>query len=354
MSFNYSASSSLSKDPGVEKTFIEVLHQAAQEIGSTGGRNYIVISGGKLRLSPKKSEAAPFEELTKFVSQKLEGLKETEVAQVQEDLSKLQAKDLREEQAKLNISSDLLRATMGFLDLKDYGNAKKVSKSWDNGIDERVRKTIYIAMSFGPQMWKKHFGVDVGEAPALSQEQLQILDSPCPFWPGKKVVQTHKVFFHPATFKKETHAEPQPLTIRSFRELIKNPTDVSKKTDYRNIWDQILTDHGDTSSKTSQWEIMTKDVLPGSRNKSYAAQQTLATATPGYDVPNLLSAILCIQTEYMKTGVVLYGRDPWTYTRTKEQFGGFEVCVGGFAPAGLDVDFSFDGDRIGVAALRKF
>jgi hypothetical protein len=352
MSFNYSASSSLFKGPLVDRTFIEVLHQAAQEIGSTGGRNYIVISGGKLGLSSKKSEGVPLEELTKFVSQKLEGLKETEVAQVQEDLSKLQAKDLREEQARLNISSDLLRTTMGFLDLKDYGSSKKVSKSWNAAIDERVRKTIYIAMSFGPKMWKKHFGVDVGEAPALSQENFQVLDSPCPFWAGKKVAQTHKVFFHPTTFKKEPYAEPQPLTIRSFRELIKNPTDPRKKTDYANIWDQILTDHGDTPSKTSQWEIMTKDILPESRSieRNYRAN------TRGYDVPSLLSAILCNQTEYVQTGIVLYGNNPHTFTLTKERAWGRQLCVGGFDPAGLIVCHSenYRFVNCGEAAWRKF
>ena len=44
---------------------------------------------------------------------------------------------------------------------------------------------------------------------------------------------------------------------------------------YGYIWERILKEHGDRSIDKSTWLLMTKDVLPGSRNKSYGEQQNI-------------------------------------------------------------------------------
>ena len=93
---------------------------------------------------------------------------------------------------------------------------------------------------------------------------------------------------------------------------------------------------------------MTKDVLPGSRNRTYAEQQTivatLATQShAAYEVPSILEAVACIFAQYFRSSLIgsngpptrLFSDNPWTYTRCKENVDGYQVVVGGFAPAGL-------------------
>src|SRR5262249_38119970 len=108
--------------------------------------------------------------------------------------------------------------------------------------------------------------------------------------------------------------------------------------------------------------LMTKNVIEGSRNKSYTDQQTLITELNeqtgiNYDVPNLLDATICIFMQCVSSEERLFSNKPWTYTRCQEKTQeGYQIIVGGFSSAGLDVhDVNFfDFDFIGVAALRKF
>jgi hypothetical protein len=107
---------------------------------------------------------------------------------------------------------------------------------------------------------------------------------------------------------------------------------------------------------------MTKDVIPGSRGEIYAIQekmvQDLCTENEHYVVPTTLESIACCLARFFNTQEKerLFGDDPRTYTRCQERHEGHRVVVGGFAPAGLNVDISFawsPDDNIGVAAMRK-
>ncbi|MBA3815733.1 MAG: hypothetical protein H0X29_04275 [Parachlamydiaceae bacterium] len=105
---------------------------------------------------------------------------------------------------------------------------------------------------------------------------------------------------------------------------------------------------------------MTKDILPGSRNKSYAEQQTIVASlgnkSLGYEVPKTLEAATCILAQFFYNSKTrLFNDKPWTYTRCKENVQGYQMVVGGFASAGLDVNSDmYDYEYFGVAALRKF
>ena len=50
---------------------------------------------------------------------------------------------------------------------------------------------------FGAQEWRQYFG-EVGVAPRLPLDMVEILHSPCPFWPGKTVKDTHLLVLIPA------------------------------------------------------------------------------------------------------------------------------------------------------------
>jgi hypothetical protein len=154
---------------------------------------------------------------------------------------------------------------------------------------------------------------------------------------------------------------PKGLTIKKLGELAKKyfPSNIDG---YGYIWPSIIDELGDKPVNESVWLLMTKDVLEGSRRKSYSQQKNIVaelaetTGVP-YQVPTTLEAATCILAEYSRSENRLFSDSPWTYTRGQENVQGFQVVVGGFAPAGLFVYYVSDytgNDCIGVAALRKF
>ena len=108
---------------------------------------------------------------------------------------------------------------------------------------------------------------------------------------------------------------------------------------------------------------MTRDVLPGSRWKSYEDQCALVsdhanrTGLP-YEVPGALEAAVVMLLHHARSGERLYSDNPLTYTRCREKDkDGDTVVVGGFSSGGLDVVSStsaMSSDSVGVAGLRKF
>jgi hypothetical protein len=161
----------------------------------------------------------------------------------------------------------------------------------------------------------------------------------------------------------------QPLTINSLGRLVVKdfPGDKDfpkcKGTGYRFIWDEIVKELGDQTHDKSYWVLMTRDVLPDSRNKKYTDQKGMVEklanqSKQNYEVPMLKEGAVSILMNYYRTGKKerLYNDDPSTFTRCQEQFGGYHTIVGGFASSGLDVHDShyFGHVFLGVAASRKF
>ena len=106
---------------------------------------------------------------------------------------------------------------------------------------------------------------------------------------------------------------------------------------------------------------MLKDVIDGSRDKTYIAQQKLVADIVGsaYEVPKALDAVVCMFMYYAATDEKkrLFSDEPWTYTRCAEATKWGQVVVGGFAQGGLSVtrNCNFGDDvSVGVAALREF
>lgn len=362
------------KGPEVDRTFIGKLHEAAESVGSKEGRKYIVISEGQLKLSSNKSEEVTFKELTKFVNEKFKGLSKQEVQAVKLDLSKIEAGNLNETKV-IDLPNDLFDLTIGYFNPEEVTDLKNFFKE-DIKVDS-YWKAQAKSMAFGAEKWKTVWNIDPGEESPITEEIMNELMQPDPNNPGKIKLQTRPLVFIPGSFKKlptasneKPDTEEKPVTANNFREVIKNPKAVTvidkegkasekpgNALDY-DIWDKILTDHGDKAIEKGHWAIMTMGVIENpttSRNKSYAVQQELARAEPGYDVPTLLDAIICMAAEYAITGKTSFGRKPWTYTRVQEQSGGYQIVVGGLSAAGLRIACNFfDSGYRGVAALRKF
>jgi hypothetical protein len=219
--------------------------------------------------------------------------------------------------------------------------------------DKAVR--LLALKTFGEAEWKHYFG-DVGPAPALPSDIDTILGSACPIWPERKVRDTHLLVLIPAT------VDGAPFTLNLLEELIQRPKNGGHETRYRYYDNDVNAQFGAASPECSYWLLMTRDVLEGSRSKSYSAQKALVeshasrTGDP-YAVPRALEAATAILMHHARTGERLFGDAPYTYTRCQElEDGQYPVIVGGFEPSGLNVYFNryVYYNSHGVAGCRKF
>jgi hypothetical protein len=87
---------------------------------------------------------------------------------------------------------------------------------------------------------------------------------------------------------------------------------------------------------------MTRDIIPGSRNKSYKDQVELLGVYAKktgvvFEAPSAIGAATCILMEYISKGTKLYTDNPNTYTRCKEQVDNDQLLVGSFSADGLSI-----------------
>ncbi len=188
-------------------------------------------------------------------------------------------------------------------------------------------------MAFGKAKWGEYFG-DVGEEPPLPDNIEAILNSPCPFWPSKKVRNTHMLTLIPATI------DGKPLTLNLLGELIQNPK-TGYKTQYRYYGKSLKNEFGDKFVSSPYWVLMTRYVIPDSRIKLHMEHKRLvrsyamATSRP-YALPKVLEAATCILMEYVRSGNRLYNDNPETWTRCQEE--DESTCaadIGKFGASGL-------------------
>ena len=195
--------------------------------------------------------------------------------------------------------------------------------------------------SFGKKKWEHFFG-DIGIEPPLPDNIWKILNAPCPIWPGKKVYETHLLTLIPQT------VNGQPLTLKKLGELVKNPLH-GNATMYTNFSIEVE----DRPNPNSHWTLLSRDLIPNSRNKSYAEQQNLVEQYPGYEVPNALDTAVALFMEHVQSGTRLYPAESRTLTRCQEKYDlSSQLVIGGFA-----VVFASNNRkhfRYGVGVQRKF
>jgi hypothetical protein len=220
-----------------------------------------------------------------------------------------------------------------------------------------VSVPVLPAMAIGPKEWSQYFG-EVGAAPPLPANIDAVLDSPCPFWPDKRVKDTHLLVLVPAT------VDGMPFTLDRLGELIKSPQGGGSKTKYDYYDSHVQKELGAQSPGSSYWVLMTRDVLPDSRDETHGVQKEMVAAHASrldlpYEMPDSLSAATAILLHHACTGERLYTDAPWTYTQCQEKVANnrYPVVVGGFSSGGLDVHCNYDRVHYydgGVSCLRKF
>lgn len=248
------------------------------------------------------------------------------------------------------------------LNLATLGTICCVSKAWKRLANEPIlwKSAIYREIAFGNDKWARCFGTDVVKNED-NREELSSLPSDEFIADCKKF----KSIFPERNAKDSLMLVRLPKTLNGGLTLI-SLGELAKKyfsddeTGYRFIWIPIVQELGDKSIDQSHWVLMTKDVLPGSRAKSYGEQQKIVAALAeksliGYEVPETLESAVCILSQYFGSNRRLFSDRPWTYTRCPEIVQGYHIIVGGLAPTGLSVhDSNLAHRNIGVAARRKF
>lgn len=218
-----------------------------------------------------------------------------------------------------------------------------------------------LQQAFGPAQWRTYFG-DVGEAPPLPAGLNEILQSPCPFMPGKRIRETHKLFLVPRTL------DGRPVSLDLIGEIIERPLR-GHPARYLYFSSYVKADIGAKSVPEAHWCLMTRDVVPGSVGMDYVDQCAFMETQQArigvrYDIPTTFEAALCILLQHVETGERLFARDDarraWTMTRCSDEVSAqmWAVAVGGFEPKGLllyrSPDFLFDRYFAGTAGVRRF
>ena len=224
------------------------------------------------------------------------------------------------------------------------------------GLENALKKAQFGDSVLDATLWERYFG-EVGVAPPLPADIEEIMNSPCPFfstfWKKKQIKETHLLALIPS------HVAGKPLTLDYLGELIQSPKGGGHGNKYRN-YDEVPKAIRSQSPDSSYWVLMTRDVLPGSRDKSYTAQCALAAFHQGYTVPGALETAVVVSLHHVRSGerldrAGLSLRATFTRCREKDK-DGYPVVV---AMASWVLNFVphngvLDDYNVGIAGLRKF
>jgi len=234
------------------------------------------------------------------------------------------------------------------LPLSALGICSSVCKVWREMAEKQIN-TFSHEKAFGPKEWFIHFGKHLRNVPRLPPNIAEILSSACPFWPSKKVHETHLLVLVPET------VGGQPLTIKTLGEIVKKPL-TGPATQY-SYFD--LGEYADPAAPSSHWVLLTREMIEGSRSKSFQDQQTLLSQQDHgiYAVPTILDATVCIFMEYVRSEIRLYSESPWIYIRCQEKYNDeWQLGMGSFDPGGLRVysldDYGYE-EIGGIGGSRK-
>jgi hypothetical protein len=206
--------------------------------------------------------------------------------------------------------------------------------------------------------------------PPLPLDIHQIMYSKCPIYGDQKkedgtpylVKDTHFLSLVPRAFGSINHLEGE--ILKPYGE--KNYPKGQNPLQFQYFWNVVRAEHGNTPFRETHWVLMTKDVLPGSRNRNWAQQVAQVAALSrkafvNYEIPTLQESFSAITTDMVATGERRYqagdgqNGNVHTLTRVNEITNAFHLVVGGSAPSGVYVNYSYGYvNDIGVAALRKF
>jgi len=260
----------------------------------------------------------------------------------------------------LQLNGDVLKEIFAKLELKQVMNISSVCKEWYKlaNDDLLIKKLIYQKNAINPVHLNKFFGSDTITSEEIENafESLpvniyEILKNSNPAFLKKMIMDTHTLVWIPKTIK------GKPLTINTFRGLLKQKQLFPVSDGYQYIWHKIVNQMGE-KPVTPGFVLMSRAVLPGSTNKTYAEQKILVCSMNRNDqilleIPTLIETIICIHLNYLKTGEFNFNDKPLMYTRCNESIDDFQLIVGAFDSSGLYIGSceNIKRDYIGMGSL---
>lgn len=212
----------------------------------------------------------------------------------------------------------------------------------------------------------KSIGALPTRIPPLPVDIHEILEGLCPIYKDQtkpdgtpyKIKDTHILYLIPAGTVNELEQRISAYGQQFFQG--------EKPLKFSFFWSEARQEYATVPNSQPQWVLISKDVLPGSREQTYTKQVQVVDALSAksltdYQVPTLREASLAIFLHKIATGESLYNGNSqneghlYTYTRVKETTLNRHLIVGGFAPSGLYINgcYGFNSKELGVAAVRK-
>lgn len=253
------------------------------------------------------------------------------------------------------LPSVMISKIFSYLNLHELGTNCSVSKRWKTlGSTPSLWKTVlYREWAFSSKNWAQ-WDADLVKDVDLVKEHLSLpeniveeLRRSYDAFAGESIRKTHVLV-----------RMPKGLTVNKLGELAKKY--FPKNTNgYRSILPEIVDQLGNKPTVESVWLLMTKDLLPRSRDKNYNRQKDIVIrlakiAQVPYQVPSTLEAATCILAEHSRSGEYLLSNN--TYTSCQENVYDHPIVVGNFTKFGFELsnNGSEDDEDIGMAAVRKF
>lgn len=213
----------------------------------------------------------------------------------------------------------------------------------------------------------KAIGMLPDRIPALPRDIHQILNSKCPIPRKKKesdrtiykIRETHSLYLIPAGTLNQLEAR-----VRAYGAAHLAEYGEKNLLKFEYFWPEPREEYGDIQFDEPEWILISNDVLPRSRNKSYSKQVRMVEELSSivlapYEVPSVKEVAAFYFLHQIATGEsILQGgneRNHYrsTFTRVKEIAPGGPLTIGGSGPGGVRVLSSYDNKGNGIMARRK-
>lgn len=272
---------------------------------------------------------------------------------------------LRNSPFEQSIIESVSRSILKRSNLPEKNSEKKIHSLMDLAVEQ-----FFDPLPLPPYLtnWYtalKKLGLGLGKIPPLPRLIHQILNSPCPIYANRKlqlkVKDTHFLTLVAQEFSSINQLEDSlncwGAQIYSAK---RNPLR------FQFFWEKARLQHGNTPFPETHWVLMTKDVLPESKEKTWDEKVELVSSLRrksyiDYEIPTLQQSFAAIMTHRIATEEVLFqagshqNRNTYTYTAVKEKTEGELLAIGSASFAGIFLNYFLPDDLsdVGVAALRK-
>lgn len=290
------------------------------------------------------------------------------------------------------VSDEIILNIFSYLSFTDLEKCSAVSRQWRRLSCDLLllKRAVLHEYAFGYEQWVKQFGEGVLAVEerekawkALPKDIYKILMRRCPVFPGKRVKNSHMLFWVPEKIR------GLPVTKDLIEDLFKGYFP-ENKLPYNDFYFSKEGASTQTEIDASHWVLM-MDIVPDSMGEDYSSQQKmvalidpemqalstwkrcmlyvksffvredlpeiLSEPTNIYQVPSVMEAIICFLVDRLGSGERFLGEYASEYGRCNNlSKDGRVVVVGRFGMNNFEIDlaYSFEDSITGVLAMRRF